>query len=117
MTQPGIDQGTLLSAYIGLVLMTACMLAIGVLVSALFTSPVAAFFTTLGVLLALWIIGGLSSGAGTGSQIAGALSFVDHYYNNFYSGILSLGDGLYYVSLTALALFVGSQIVEARRWG
>ncbi len=116
MTNPGIDQGTLLSAYLGLLLAVAAMLAIGVFISALFRSPVAAFFTALGVMLGLWIVGGLSSGAGAGGQLAGYLSFVDHYYNNFYRGVLDLGDAVYFVSLTALALFLGTRVVEAWRW-
>jgi ABC-2 type transport system permease protein len=116
MTSPGIDQGILVSAYLGLILMVGAMLGIGVLVSALFRSSVAAFFVTLGILLGLWILGGLSGGAGVGGQVAGYLSFVDHFYNNFYRGILNLGDAAYYLSLTILAIFIGSQIVEARRW-
>jgi ABC-2 type transport system permease protein len=92
------------------------MLAIGVFVSALFRSPVAAFFVALAVMLGLWIVGGMSSGAGAGAQLAGGLSFVDHYYNNFYRGVLDLGDAVYFVSLTALALFLGAQVVQARRW-
>ncbi len=116
MTSPGIDQGILVAAYLGLILMVGAMLGIGVLVSALFRSSVAAFFVTLAILLGLWILGGLSGGAGVGGQIAGYLSFVDHFYNNFYRGILNLGDAAYYLSLTILAIFIGSQIVEARRW-
>jgi ABC-2 type transport system permease protein len=116
MTSPGIDQGTLLSAYLGLLLAVGAMLAIGVFVSALFRSPVAAFFVALAVMLGLWIVGGMSSGAGAGAQLAGGLSFVDHYYNNFYRGVLDLGDAVYFVSLTALALFLGAQVVQARRW-
>ena len=116
MTTPGIDQGTLVAAYLGLLLAVAAMLAIGVLISALFRSPVAAFFVTLGVMLILWIVGGLASSAGTAGQLAGGLSFVDHYYNNFYLGVLDLGDAVYFLSLTALALFLGTQVVEARRW-
>jgi hypothetical protein len=30
--------------------------------------------------------------------------------------LLDLSDAVYYVSLTALALLLGSQVVEARRW-
>jgi ABC-2 type transport system permease protein len=116
MTSPGIDQGTLVAAYVGLLLMVGAMLAIGVFISALFRSPVAALFVTLGVMLGLWIVGGLASSGGTLGQLAGYLSFVDHYYNNFYLGVLDLGDAVYFLSMTALALFLGTQIVEARRW-
>jgi len=117
MSTPGIDQGILLSATLGLVLMVAAMLAIGVMVSAFFRSPLAAFFVSLAVLLALWIAGGLGGGSGVLSEIARHLSFIDHFYGSFYRGLLSLTDGLYYVSLTVLALVLGSQAVEARRWG
>ena len=116
MTSPGIDQGTLVAAYVGLLLMVGAMLAIGVFISALFRSPVAAFFVALGVMLGLWIVGGLASSSGTLGEVAGYLSFVDHYYNNFYLGVLDLGDAVYFLSLTALALFLGTQVVEARRW-
>lgn len=116
ITSPGIDQGVLVSAYLGLLAMTAAMVAIGVLISALFTSAVAAFFTTLAVLLGLWILGGFAGGGGTSSEVLRYLSFVDHYYTNLYRGVLDLADLVYYLSLTALALFIGSQVVEARRW-
>jgi ABC-2 type transport system permease protein len=116
MTEPGIDQGILVSAYLGLVLLLSTMLAIGVLISAMFKNPMAAFFVALAILLVLWIVGSLGSGAGVGSQIAGSLSLVDHYYDNLYRGIISLPDVLYFVSLTILALVLGSQIVESRRW-
>ncbi|MCJ7511789.1 MAG: ABC transporter permease [Anaerolineales bacterium] len=117
MSTPGIDQGILLAASLGIVLMVAAMLGIGVMVSAFFRSPLAAFFVTLSVLLVLWIAGGLGVGTGVASEIARQLSFVDHFYGSFYRGLLSLPDVLYYVSLTVLALFLGAQAVEARRWG
>ena len=116
MTTPGIDQGVLLSNYIGLVLMAAAMVAIGVMISSFFSSSVAAFFTTLAVMLGLWIVGGFASGASGGFDLLRNLSFVDHFYTNFYQGILDLGDAVYFLSLSALALFLGSQAVEARRW-
>lgn len=116
LTTPGIDQGVLVSAYLGLVLMAGAMVAIGVLISSLFNSSVAAFFVTLLVLLFLWIVGVFGRGTGSGSELLSYLSFVDHYYSNFYQGLLDLSDAVYYVSLTALALLLGSQIVEARRW-
>lgn len=116
MSTPGIDQGVLTTAYAGLIFMIAAMLAIGVLASGLFKSPVAAFFVTLGTMLFLWIVGGMGSGAGTGSEIARAIGFIDHYYDNFYMGLFDLGDVFYYASLTALALFLGTQVVETRRW-
>lgn len=116
MTTPGIDQGVLISAYLGVLLLVSAMLALGLVGSALFSNSVAAFFAGLVVLLGLWIVGGLGSGVGTASQIAGYLGLMDHFYDNLYRGILEASDVLYYLSLTALGLFLATQIVESRRW-
>jgi len=116
MTEPGVDQGVLASAYLGLLFMTGALLAIGVFISTLFKSSVAAFFTTLAVFLGLWILEGFAGGSGMGSEILRNMSFVSHYYDTLFLGILNLGDLIYYLSLTALALFLGTQVIEARRW-
>ena len=116
MTTPGIDQGVLVAAYLGVFLMVGAIVAIGVMVSAFFRNSLAAGFTTLALILILWVIGGLASGASGSSEIVRFLSFGDHLFDNLFQGVVDLGDVLYYVSLTVLSLFVGSQVVESRRW-
>ncbi len=54
LVDPGIDQGPLLSGYLGLILLAASMVAVGVFVSSLFSNQIAAFVTTLGALIFLW---------------------------------------------------------------
>src|SRR4030067_662276 len=56
MVDPGIDQGPLISGYLGIILFTASLVAIGVAVSSLFSNQIAVFFATLGVYLFLWLI-------------------------------------------------------------
>lgn len=117
LVDPGIDQGILVSGYLGLVLMVAAFSAIGVAVGSLFSNQIAAFFTTLGVLLVLWMIG-YPSMAG-GSLETSLLSYLDiseHFYPTFYRGIIDLKDIVYFISVIALALFLGSISVESRRW-
>jgi ABC-2 type transport system permease protein len=116
LTSPGIDQGVLVSVYVGLLAMVAALLALGVLVSSLFKNPVAAFFATLGAVLALWVMGGLAGLSTEGSTWLRYLSFVDHFGDNFYRGVLDLADFIYYASVTAFSLFAASQVVESRRW-
>jgi ABC-2 type transport system permease protein len=116
MTTPGIDQGVLVAAYLGVFLMVGAIVAIGVMVSAFFRNSLAAGFTTLALVLILWVIGGLASGASGANEIVRFLSFGDHLFDNLFQGVVDLGDVLYYVSLTILSLFVGSQVVESRRW-
>lgn len=117
MTQPGIDQGVLVTAYLGVGLLLSAMLGIGTLVSGVFTNPFVAFLGTEGALLGLWVIGALGSGSGLVSEVAGYLGMVDHFYNNLYLGVLQITDVTYYLSVTVVALFLGAQVIQARRWG
>jgi ABC-2 type transport system permease protein len=117
LVQPGIDQGLLVSGYLGLFLMVSSWLAIGVAVSSLFSNQIAAFFTTMGILLAFWMLSFPSTAMGsTGGEFLRYMDMSQHYFQTFYVGIIELKDIVYYISMTALALFLGSVLVETRRW-
>ncbi|HMN59976.1 MAG TPA: ABC transporter permease subunit [Anaerolinea sp.] len=117
LVDPGIDQGVLVSGYLGLFLMFAAFLAVGVAVSSLFSNQIAAFFTTLGIILVLWMIGFPSTVMGAaGGGLLKYLDMSEHFYPTFYQGIIELKDIIYYLSVSALALFLGSISVETRRW-
>jgi ABC-2 type transport system permease protein len=118
---PGIDQGPLISGYLGILLLAAAMTAIGVAFSSFFSNQIAAFSTTLGALILLWWIMGpigqtLGAGGGATGQFFAYLDLADHYFANFINGVIDLRDVTFYLSLTALGLFLGSVSVEMRRW-
>ena len=117
MVDPGIDQGVLVANYLGLALMAASLIAVGVAMSSLFKNQTAAFFATLGIMLLLWLIGISAQAAGSlGSQVLMYLDFRSHFYDTLYRGVIDLSDVVYYLSLTSLALLMGSVFVEVRRW-
>jgi ABC-2 type transport system permease protein len=117
LIDPGIDQGPLVTGYLGMVLICSALVAIGVAVSAFFSNQIAAFFATMGVLLVLWLIGTPAQAVGAGGEnLLSYLDFGDHFYQTFYVGVIDLTDIVYYLSLTALALFIGTVAVETRRW-
>jgi ABC-2 type transport system permease protein len=117
LISPGIDQGLLLSGYLGVVLMVSAMVAIGVGVSSLFTNQIAAFFASIGIFLVLWMISyPIQQATGTGADVIRYLDLSNHFYNTFYVGVIELKDVVYYLSLTALALFMGTMSIEVRRW-
>lgn len=116
LVKPGIDQGILLSGYLGLVLMVASLVAIGVFISSLFNSQVVVFLVSLAIVLVFWLVRPASTTTGgLGNQILTYLNFIDHYLN-FYQGTIDLSDIVYYLSLTSLGLFLGTVSVEIRRW-
>ncbi|UCH60383.1 MAG: ABC transporter permease [Anaerolineales bacterium] len=117
IVDPGIDQGILVSGYLGVILFMGSLVAIGVAVSSLFSNQIAVFFTTLGVFLVLWLISLPTQAMGaTGGELLRYLDFSEHFYSTFYQGVIDLSDIIYFLSLTALALFLGTMSLESRRW-
>jgi ABC-2 type transport system permease protein len=100
-------------------LMVASMLAIGVAISALFSNQLVAFAVNLGVMLLIWLVQVFSptgsTTGGLGNTVLTYINFIDHYIG-FYRGAISISDIVYYLSMTSLALFLGSMFVESRRW-
>lgn len=115
--EPGIDWMVILSSYLGLILVCSALLALGTGISAVFTNQFAAFFVTLGLFFFLWFMVSLPAGyLPEGGEVFNYLSLSTHFSQSMNNGTINLGDIVYYVSLTALGLFVGSTAVEIRRW-
>ncbi|BCY19062.1 ABC transporter permease [Leptolinea sp. HRD-7] len=117
MVKPGIDLGLVLSGYLGIILIVAAFIAVGVFASSLFSNQIAVFFTTLGILLVFWLIDypGQAFGGVAGSVMQ-YLGLTGHFFNSFYNGVIELKDLIYYLSMTIFALFLGSASIESRRW-
>jgi ABC-2 type transport system permease protein len=117
LVKPGIDQGILITGYLGLALMVAGLTAIGVFISSLFNNQIVAFFANLILVLALIFLSQLSTTASTlGNQIGTYLDFGNHFFNYFIQGTIDLSDIVYYLSVTSLALFLGTISLDIRRW-
>jgi ABC-2 type transport system permease protein len=118
LTQPtGIEQGPLVASYVGLTLLIGAMLAIGTMVSAGTDNQVVAVLISLAILVALWLIG--TPSALFGGWLGSFFDYIDasnRFYNNFYRGVISTVDIVYFVSLMAIPLFVATQLVSSRRW-
>jgi ABC-2 type transport system permease protein len=114
---PGIDWRVILSSYIGMILVCAALLALGTGISAVFTNQFAAFFVTLGLFFFLWFMIALPANyLQQGGDVLNFLSLSSHFSQSMNNGTINLGDIVYYLSLTALGLFVGTTAVEIRRW-
>ncbi len=120
LVTPGIDQGPLVSGYLGIFLLSAALVAIGVAVSSFFKNQIAALATTAGVMILLWwIIGPIAQAGGATGATAEILRYLDfsgHFFDNLMLGVIDLRDVVYYISVTVLSLFVGSISIEMRRW-
>jgi ABC-2 type transport system permease protein len=118
LTNPGIDQGLMVSAYVGIILVTAAFLAIGTAMSSFFNNQFAAFFATLAVLMLFWFLIRLPTYIIQDTTINNILNYMDlnSRFSTMLNGTLSISDFVYTISLTSLGLFLSAVAVEIRRW-
>ena len=117
LVEPGIDLAKLAANYVGIILFAGTLAAIGVSVSSLFKNTIAALVASIGVMLVLWLIGSPAQFLdGNAAEIFTNLSITEHYYNSFRVGVIDLHDLFYYLSMTSLALFLGTRSIESKRW-
>lgn len=116
MVTPHIDYRLLASSYLGILLLAASSLALGVGISALFSNQIAAFFAIFFTLFILyWFIGFPANVISTGGDIFDYLSMSRHF-GDMNDGTINLSGVVYFLSLTALGLFAGTTAIESRRW-
>lgn len=114
---PGLDLWQLASTYIGLILLAASMLSVGVGISAIFSNQIASLIATLLSGLFLWWAIGLPAVIASPSvgEAFRALTMNTHV-TSFIDGKITLIGLSYFISLIALGLFTGTIAVETRRW-
>jgi ABC-2 type transport system permease protein len=111
-----IEWGAILTGYLGLLLLGATFLAVGVFISSLTENQIVAGFATFGVLLAFWVIGwGADSASGRLRSVIQYVSILDHM-ENFGKGVIDTKDLVYYATAIAFALFLTLRSLEAKRW-
>jgi ABC-2 type transport system permease protein len=111
------DVGPMAAGYLGFFLVGGALMSIGVLASALTQNQVVAAVVSIVANIVLWIISAANQVmTGTvASQVLNQLGFYEHTLN-FWRGVIDTNDIVYYVSLMALALFIATRVLEARRW-
>jgi ABC-2 type transport system permease protein len=111
-----LEWGPIFTGYLGLLLMGATFIAVGVFASSLTENQIVAAITTFGALLIFWILGWSADYAGgTAGKVLQFLSILEHN-DSFSKGVLDTKDVLYYLNFTVLALFLTLRSLEARRW-
>lgn len=120
-----VQWGVLISGYLGIMLLGAALLAINVFYSSLTEYQIIAAVVGLatGLLFMLYdsIISALENFIGTLFSfdcrfvVLDKLSVTAHY-QNFVSGLLNPADYVYFLSFTALFLFLTVRVLDRKRW-
>jgi ABC-2 type transport system permease protein len=106
-----LDHGLMLSNLLGLMLLTASYVALGLYVSALTTQPVIAAIGALAALAGLWLA---DIGAAAEDSPWHAISPLNHFAS-FNSGLLDSGDAAFFVLFSAAFLLLAMRRVHNNR--
>jgi ABC-2 type transport system permease protein len=110
------DIGPMLSGYLGLVLLGAFFLSVGLFASSLSSSQIASAVVGLVILLMFWFIDEAADFfRGLPESILEFVSPRTHF-TDFARGIIDSESIIYYLALTAIFLFLAVRSLEARRW-
>ncbi|MEW5902200.1 MAG: ABC transporter permease subunit [Acidobacteriota bacterium] len=106
----------ILAGYLGLFLMGAAFIAVGIFFSSLTENQIVSAITTFGALLLFWILNWASySASGMWKDVLNYLSIFQHF-DDMTKGILDTTDIVYYLSFAFFGLFLTHSIVQSRRW-
>jgi ABC-2 type transport system permease protein len=110
------DIGMLISGYLGLVLLGASYVSIGVFASTVSKNQVVAFIIAFTIIFTLWLIDKFLIIMPV--YLVPMLQFlsIDYHFNNIARGVIDSRDLLYYLSLIVFMLSLSKLSLERRKW-
>ena len=110
------DTGPVLSGYLGLLLYGAAALAIGLLGSSLSSNQIVAAVVGIAILLMLSFVNLIADiVSGIASEVFNGMSMNEHIVD-FSRGVIDTSSVVFFLSLTAIFLFLTIRSLETRRW-
>ncbi|MBE9046901.1 ABC transporter permease subunit [Pleurocapsales cyanobacterium LEGE 10410] len=102
-------------AHLGLILLVASLLSLGMFISSLTNSTILAAILNFGVILSFWLLELIGNNLGGGArEIIQHISLIESY-NNLLRGTVSLSDFILFFSYIFLGLFLTAQSIHSLR--
>ncbi len=112
--EPSVPE--IVGGYVGFILLGASFIAFGVFASSITESQIIAAIVGVVGLLFMWLLQGIAPAfGGLTSKVLNWFSLYSRT-EDFFSGILSLGPVVYYLSFSAVFIFLTIRVIEKRRW-
>ena len=104
--------------FIGLLLLGAMLIAIGLLISCLTESQFVAALGTFLASFALLMVDSIGSMLSSSTLVVTITDFlsISKRYSTFTSGLMQYDDIIFFVSMTALFLFITVRVLDRKRW-
>ena len=104
------------TGYLGLWLLGACFISVGLLISSLTRNQIIAGAVSFGVFLLLWVIDWIGGSFGPAAEkVVGYLSIVGHL-DDFAKGVIDTKHLIFYLSFITFGLFLTAKAVDSERW-
>ncbi len=112
------DYGILGASYLGILLLGAAFVGVGMFASALTQNQFIAYMISMVLLLFLWIADAPANVLGQSNIVTDFLRFLSlpSHFQEFFSGVLDSEHLLYFVSVALIAIVVTTLVVASRRW-
>lgn len=111
-----LDYGSIISAYIGLILMSGVLVSIGIFTSSLTENQVIAFIVCFLIVFALFMLNKILIYMPTG--IVSILEYIstDYHFGSISRGVIDSRDIIYYLSGITIMMFLTKTSLESRKW-
>ena len=110
------DIAVTFSGYLGIILLGAMLISFGLLTSAVSANQIVAAVLGIALSLTFWLAGGLATSFdGPFGRFLEYVSVQGHL-SDFILGLVTSANIIYFLSISAVALFIAVRILEIRRW-
>lgn len=111
-----VEWGPVFTAYLGLFLIGASFISIGILLSSFTENQIIAAVSTFGILLILWVIDASERFVGPNlAAVLKDLSIISHF-ENFSKGVIDTRDIIFYLNFSFLFIFLTLRSLDSKHW-
>ena len=112
-----VNMASIIGNYIALLGVATVYISIGIFISSLTENQLVACISTLGIFIALFILD-YAYGLVNVDWIKTVLYWLSIFrrYNTFFLGVFSVADFFYYLSISAVFVFLTVRVLEKKRW-
>jgi ABC-2 type transport system permease protein len=111
-----LDIGPVISGYLGLLLMAAVYIGIGIFASSLTKNQIVAFIISFLIVLALFLLNKVLIYVPEGLASTFEFLGIDYHFSNIARGVIDSRNLIYFASLIGFSLLLATVSLERRKW-
>ena len=111
-----LDVGAVVGGYVGLLLVGSVFLAISLFGSSITENQVVAFIVSFLIVFALFMLDKVLIYLPSSLATVFEYMSVDYHFSNVARGVIDTRDLIYYLSTVGFALFLGTVVLQKRKW-